>query len=305
MDAFVDPLELIARSDKAARTKDQYARALGPYLEAGGELTDVDALLEYAEDLCSSRRVCLRAALRLWADATRLAIIADMDPLETTPARIATVQAMLLRLETIPDQIKVEEVKGQRTHTWLSPRQVRALAAACDAATVDGLRDKVALGLLVGAGLRRAELAALQWDQIKFQPCGDRMRTVLEVHGKGAKWRTVPISDPLAALLDRWSAHTGHEGRVVRSLGRARVLGTSISTTAIADLVARRGAEIGVPELRPHDLRRTFAQIGYASGTPLTQLSVLLGHASVASTQIYLNLALDLSTTASDFVPFA
>ena len=60
----------------------------------------------------------------------------------------------------------------------------------------------------------------------------------------------------------------------------------------------------GLPELAAHDLRRSYAQIGYDSGIPITQISILLGHSSVAVTQRYLNLDLDLECTASDFVPF-
>jgi integrase len=58
------------------------------------------------------------------------------------------------------------------------------------------------------------------------------------------------------------------------------------------------------PELAPHDLRRTYAQIGFEENIPITQLSVLLGHAFVESTMRYLNLELGLEVTVSDFVPF-
>ena len=50
---------------------------------------------------------------------------------------------------------------------------------------------------------------------------------------------------------------------------------------------------------------RTFAQLGYSAGVPLTQISTLLGHADVRTTQRYLNLALDLETTVSDFIPLS
>jgi integrase len=59
-----------------------------------------------------------------------------------------------------------------------------------------------------------------------------------------------------------------------------------------------------LPELAPHDLRRTYAQLGYEVGVPITQISKLPGHSSVATTQRYLNLGLDLEATISDFVPF-
>jgi integrase len=54
----------------------------------------------------------------------------------------------------------------------------------------------------------------------------------------------------------------------------------------------KHGAAIGIPGLAPHDLRRTYAQIGYDAGVPITQIAVLLGHNSVATTQRYLDLDL-------------
>ena len=58
-------------------------------------------------------------------------------------------------------------------------------------------------------------------------------------------------------------------------------------------------------ELSPHDLRRTYAHLGYDAGVPITQIKELLGHASIATTQKYLDLSLDLDNTASDFVPLS
>jgi len=67
----------------------------------------------------------------------------------------------------------------------------------------------------------------------------------------------------------------------------------------------RCGPRVGVPGLDPHDLRRDYAQLGFDSGIPITQISALLGHESVKTTQTYLNLSLDLETTASDFIPLS
>jgi integrase len=93
--------------------------------------------------------------------------------------------------------------------------------------------------------------------------------------------------------------------RVARSLGRKKELGKSMSAVAIFHLVNKYGKKIGLPNLAPHDLRRTFAQLGYDAGVPITQLSVLLGHSSIDVTQKYLNLDLDLETTVSDFIPLS
>ncbi|MFO7944532.1 MAG: hypothetical protein R6U51_09580 [Anaerolineales bacterium] len=66
------------------------------------------------------------------------------------------------------------------------------------------------------------------------------------------------------------------EGLILRSLGRNKVPGESISTTALYDIVQKRGALIGTseavqskPELQPHDLRRTYAELGRRAGVPI------------------------------------
>jgi len=144
----------------------------------------------------------------------------------------------------------------------------------------------------------------MTFEAVKLQPLGDRFRTVLDVEGKGAKDRVVPISDRLANAVDEWGKLVDHQGRIARSLGRSRTIQGDMSTVSIYNLVRRRGVMIDRPDLAPHDLRRTYAQLGYEAGVPITQISTLLGHASVATTQRYLNLELDLEVTVSDFIPF-
>ena len=90
----------------------------------------------------------------------------------------------------------------------------------------------------------------------------------------------------------------------------SRRLGERISQVGIFDIVRKRGRLIGFdgetrPELAAHDLRRTYAQLGFEAGVPITQISKLLGHSNIAITQRYLNLELDLETTISDFIPFS
>ena len=292
-----NPLALIEGSGKAASTTRLYTGVLVPYLDNGGNLADVDALKMYSESLPASRRRHLRAAVSLWAKEAGQRLKAS-----DTPDRHLATEAALNRLDALSTAVKVEEVKGRKAHTWLTSKQVTELMATCGPDLV-GRRDSVVLGVLGGAGLRRAELAGLRWEHIKTQPVKDRLRTVLDVHGKGAKDRVVPISDKLADILDQWAGWTGREGYVVRSLGMSQEIGDSLSDVAIFHIVQKHGADIGIPELAPHDLRRTYAQIGYDAGVPITQISILLGHANVTTTQRYLNLELDLDTTASDFVP--
>lgn len=162
------------------------------------------------------------------------------------------------------------------------------------------LRDRLAIGLMMAAGLRREEAASLQFTDIVKQ---DR-RYVLNVTGKGAKSRVVPISDRLAEAIIDWRFLVDAEGLILRSLGRNKVPKESISTIWLNNIIQKRGKMIGKPDLQPHDLRRTYAELDRRAGVPISQISKLFGHANIETTQEYLNIELDLETTISDFVPF-
>lgn len=86
-------------------------------------------------------------------------------------------------------------------------------------------------------------------------------------------------------------------------MGRGKRLDDRLSAVSVFRIVRQHGALIGVPKLAAHDLRRTYASLGFEAGVPITQISRLLGHSSIETTQRYLNLDLDLEVTASDFVP--
>ena len=293
-----DIFTAIDRQPLADSTKAQYRKAIRNALDAGINLGDASALSDYAATLKKSSRAFLKAAVRLWADN-----LATQAKGSATPENVAAVQATVYRIEALNDAIKVESTKGQKAHTWLSQSEVRRLLDGCNTRTTQGKRDKVVLGLLVGAGLRREELAALTFEDIALLPVGGKFRTVLNVKGKGAKDRAVPINDKLAALLDKWRGIVGG-GNIARRVSKGGAVGESISSVGIFHIVRAAGDSIGQPELAPHDLRRTYAQLGYEAGVPITQISKLLGHSSVATTQRYLNLDLDLSQTVSDFIPF-
>ena len=146
---FPDPLALIQASGKAESTRRLYTRVLAPYLQDGGRLTHVDGLRVYAETLPASRRRHLRAAVSLWAKETAKQLKAT-----DTPERHTLTETLLNRLEALPQAIQVQESKGQKAHTWLSPKQVKERMATCDD-SIQGQRDRVVLALLVGAAWRR------------------------------------------------------------------------------------------------------------------------------------------------------
>ena len=300
-------LEAIKNNPRLAKsTKHQYTKAIKNYLATGASITDPHALSAYAGTVGSSTAAFLKAAVK------KLSLeLTHQAKSGATPANVLEVLAMAYRADALQNAIKTETSKGSKAHTWLNQAQVKELLAACDLrksgnpeASIVAQRDRLAIGLLVAAGLRREEAVNLKFSDIQLQPIGDKMRTVLNVKGKGAKDRIIPISDQLANAISTWGGVCGGAGFVLRSLGRNKQLGERMSAVALYNIVAKRGGMIGKENLQPHDLRRTFAQLGYEAGVAITQISTLLGHANLETTQRYLNLQIDLGTTISDFIPF-
>lgn len=280
-------------------TKAKYRREIEAMHRAGVSPSNHAALQTYADGLKSSRKQFLKSALRLMTLDFEQAVKAG-----ATPQNLKQTQAALYRLEAMRDTVQVHQPKGTKAHTWLSQKQVSQITALCDD-SLEGKRDWIVLALLLGAGLRREELATLTFDALKQQPTRrGKMRDVLQVKGKGAKDRVIPISEKLGKHLREWRQIVGG-GYVARALGMKKELADSMSAVAVFHLVSKYGEKIGVPGLAPHDLRRTYAQLGYEAGIPITQISTLLGHSSVATTQKYLDLSTDLESTASDFIPLS
>jgi len=292
-------MQAIDRADLQPTTKAQYKKAINNMLGAGVNPMDYNALVSYADGLKQSSRSFLKSALRMMS----LDFEQSMKG-SATPENIGTMQAGIMRLEAMRSAVKVSQPKGTKAHTWLTQKQVKDITALCGN-DIEGKRDWIILGLLLGAGLRREELSALTFDAIKAQPMkGGKVRGVLQVKGKGAKDRVIPLSEVLANHLHAWQEITGG-GNIARAMGMKKELSGTMSAVAIFNLVIKYGKKIGIEGLAPHDLRRTYAQLGYEAGIPITQISTLLGHSSVKTTQGYLNLALDLETTASDFIPLS
>ncbi len=292
------------RSDPTLQpsTKHQYIKALQNFLDTGGSLLDPVALAEYALTVGSSTRAFLAAAVTRMAEELEL-----LAKGAATPENIDHIQASVFRAQALQNAIKTRQSKGEKAHTWLSHSEAEALLEACRRRPngkrefqIFTQRDRLAIGLMMAAGLRREEAVSLEFEDVLKQD----QRYVLNVEGKGAKDRVVPINDRLADAIIDWRFLVGPKGFVLRSLGRNKVPGESISTTALYDIVQKRGKMIGKPELQPHDLRRTYAELGRRAGVPIAQISKLLGHASIKTTQEYLNIELDLEMTISDFVPF-
>ena len=153
-----------------------------------------------------------------------------------------------------------------------------------------GLRDLAVLELLYATGIRVGELCGLDVDDI------DHERRVVRVLGKGRKERSVPFGVPAREALDDWLAR-GRPSLAGPGSGPALFLGARggrLDQRAVRTLVHARLREVpGAPDLGPHGLRHTAATHLLEGGADLRSVQELLGHASLATTQIYTHVTTD------------
>lgn len=158
-----------------------------------------------------------------------------------------------------------------------------AAAVAADDGSAIALRDLAILELLYATGIRVGELCALDVDDL------DPSRRVVRVFGKGRKERSVPYGVPAAAALDGWLGQ-GRPAVLQPGGGPALFLGARggrIDQRIVRRLVHARIGAVDAPDLSPHGLRHTVATHLLEGGADLRSVQELLGHASLATTQIY------------------
>ena len=164
-----------------------------------------------------------------------------------------------------------------------------AALSADDGAPV-GLRDLAVMEVLYASGIRVGELCGLDLEDV------DRARRVLRVLGKGAKERVVPVGAPALRAVDRWLADgrprvTNNDREQALFLG-AR--GARLDPRTVRRAVHRLIAHVpGAPDLGPHGLRHSAATHLLEGGADLRSVQELLGHATLATTQIYTHVSVD------------
>jgi len=197
---------------------------------------------------------------------------------------------------------RVKSVKstGIRVGNWLSQRQAQALLGAPDITTLTGLRDRAILAVLLGCGLRRSEVAALTFAHVQQR---DGRWCIVDLVGKHGRVRTAPMPAWVKVAIDAWtSASVVVVGRVFRPVNRGIVTGERLGEKVVWQMLRRYAAEVGVPGIAPHDLRRTCAKLCRAAGGELEQIQLLLGHASVQTTERYLGTRQDLVHAPNDAI---
>jgi site-specific recombinase XerD len=198
---------------------------------------------------------------------------------------------------------RVKSVKsvGIRVGNWLTLRQAQALVNAPDIATVKGLRDRAILAVLLGCGLRRSEVAALTFSHVQQR---DGRWCIVDMRGKHGRIRTVPMPTWVKVAIDAWTvAAAVLDGHVFRPVNRGdRVAGDRLGEKVVWQMLRKYADAAGVPGIAPHDARRTCAKLCRAAGGELEQIQMLLGHASVQTTERYLGTKQDLVHAPNDAI---
>ncbi|MGY1832842.1 tyrosine-type recombinase/integrase [Geodermatophilus sp. SYSU D01180] len=215
----------------------------------------------------------------------------------TTARRAAAARsftAWLRRSGHTPEDVGLRLVSPKAHRTLpdvLAPDQARAVVESTAGADDPvGLRDAVVLELLYASGIRVSELVGLDVDDV------DRGRRLLRVLGKGRKERSVPYGAPAERALDAWLTR-GRPALATPDSGPALLLG--LRGRRLDPREARRTVHAavarapGAPDVGPHGLRHSAATHVLEGGADLRSVQELLGHASLATTQIYTHVTVE------------
>ena len=174
--------------------------------------------------------------------------------------------------------------RGMRLPNTLSQRDVTALLEVPFHPALEDQRDRVMLELLYATGLRVSELVSLQTAQVNFEV------GFLRVTGKGSKQRIVPMGELARRLLQQYVDQIRPailKQRLSRFVFVTR-RGGPLSRQAFWKNLRQRAKRAGIAKrISPHVLRHSFATHLLEGGADLRSVQAMLGHASIATTQIY------------------
>lgn len=187
-------------------------------------------------------------------------------------------------LEVDPTELLESPHLPMHLPEYLTTEEVDRLEDAVDLTSAEGHRNRAIIEVFFSCGLRVSELVGLKLSNLFLN------ERFLRVVGKGGKERLVPISDRAVSLLELWfddrrqmNIKPGEEDYVF--LNRR---GHHLTRTMILIMVKRLGEAAGIRKtLSPHTLRHSFATALLRGGADLRVIQVLLGHADIATTEIY------------------
>jgi integrase/recombinase XerD len=178
--------------------------------------------------------------------------------------------------------------RGRRLPKVLNRDEVAKLLAQPKGTAPTALRDRALLELMYACGLRASEAIGIEVRDIDMEDA------VLRARGKGSKERVVPVGraalEAVRIYLERGRPALVHGGIVAQLFVNFR--GEPLTRQGLYKIVRRHAATAGLAErMSPHTLRHTFATHLLAGGCDLRSVQEMLGHADVATTQLYTHLS--------------
>ncbi|MEJ2247796.1 MAG: site-specific integrase [Acidobacteriota bacterium] len=196
-------------------------------------------------------------------------------------------------------RVKGAKRLGIRIGNWLTAEQGKTLLQKTRSETLRGKRDHAILAVLLGCGLRRAEIVSMRIEDLQIR---EEHWVVADLVGKGRHVRTVPMPTWVKKAIDDWTAAAEiSEGVIFRRISKeGKVWGPGITSKSIWHVVKAAAKRGGLQNLAPHDLRRTCARLCHLAGGELEQIQFLLGHVSALTTERYLGCKQKLRYAVND-----
>ena len=191
-------------------------------------------------------------------------------------------------IKSNPAQLIENPKKRRKLPTIITENEVMKLLESPDVKTNKGLRDKCILELLYSSGLRISELLNIKINEISKE------KKFLKIKGKGNKERLVPIGSSamnlLIVYLDTYRLNIKISNNI--DILFINENGSIISRQACWEMI-QKYASISLinKKISPHNLRHAFATHLLNNGADLRTVQMLLGHASLSTTQIYTHIA--------------
>jgi site-specific recombinase XerD len=175
----------------------------------------------------------------------------------------------------------------------LPPVQVEALLASCDLGRPDGLRDFAAIMLMARLGLRCAEVAGLQLDDVDWRA------GVLTVRGKGMRRDQLPLPPEVGQAITAYLRAGRPDDALDRSLIiRIKAPHRGLTSTGVTQAVAAAGRRAGLPgTIYAHRLRHSAATAMLGAGAPLAEIGQVLRHRRASTTALYAKVDLEALRT--------
>ena len=180
--------------------------------------------------------------------------------------------------------------RGKRLPEVLTRSEVQALLASPKGSDPPSLRDRALLEVMYACGLRASEVIGLELSDV------DMDEGLLRARGKGSKERVVPVGRAAVTALRAYLSH-GRPALVRLAPERALFVnfrGQALTRQGLYKIVRRHAVVAGLADrMSPHTLRHTFATHLLSGGCDLRSVQEMLGHADVATTQLYTHLSSD------------